>query len=124
MTYIDGFVIPVAPGKKEAYRKMTAEVAPFFMEYGALEIVECFDDDVPDGKATDFRRAVDAQEEEKIVFSWIVCPSREVRDDGQHTLLEDQRMKPPADTTVDRKPMIFSGFTHIFPPGPHQPEST
>ncbi|HEY9554479.1 DUF1428 domain-containing protein [Allosphingosinicella sp.] len=117
MTYIDGFVIPVAPGKKEAYRKMTAEVAPFFMEYGALEIVECFEDDVPDGKATDFRRAVDAEEGEKIVFSWIVWPSREVRDDGQKRMMEDPRMKPPAEMPFDGKRMIFGGFTPIFQSG-------
>src|SRR3546814_15518178 len=116
MTYIDGFVIPVAPGKKEAYRKMTAEVAPFFMEYGALEIVECFEDDVPDGKATDFRRVVDAEEGEKLVFSWIVWPSRELRDDGPKRLMEDQSMKSTAEMPFDCTPQIFDGFTPTFPP--------
>ena len=84
MAYIDGFVIPVAPGKKEEYRRMAAEAAPLFMEYGAIEIVECFEDDVPEGKVTDFGRA--RQTGRDIVF-WIVYPSKAVprrgqRDDG------------------------------------------
>ncbi len=60
MSYIDGFVIPVPAGKKEIYRNMAAKAAPIFQEHGALEIVEAWEDDVPDGKVTDFRRAVQA----------------------------------------------------------------
>lgn len=59
MTYIDGFVVPVPNGKKEAYRELSARVAPIFKEYGALRVVECWGDDVPDGKVTDFKRAVE-----------------------------------------------------------------
>ena len=58
MSYIQGFVIPVPAAKKEAYREMAAKAAPIFMEYGAERIVECWGDDVPDGKVTDFRKAV------------------------------------------------------------------
>ncbi len=50
MAYIDGFVIPVPADKKQAYRKMAAEAAQIFKQYGATRIVECWGDDVPDGK--------------------------------------------------------------------------
>ena len=62
MTYIDGFVIPVPAGKKDAYREMAAKAAPVFQEFGALEVVETWGDDVPHGKITDFYRAVGAEE--------------------------------------------------------------
>src|SRR5687768_9872942 len=97
MAYVDGFIVPVAPGKKEEYRQMAAKAAPMFKEFGAIEIVECFEDDVPDGKVTDFRRAVAAEPGEKIVFSWIVWPSKEARDAGNARMREDSRMKEMTD---------------------------
>lgn len=114
MSYIDGFVIPVPSDKKEAYRKMAAEAAPLFMEFGATRIVECWGDDVPDGTVTDFKRSVNAEPGEIIVFSWIEWPSKEVRDDGNKRMQEDPRMKPPADMPFDPKRMIFGGFLPIF----------
>jgi uncharacterized protein YbaA (DUF1428 family) len=117
MAYIDGFVIPVGPGKKEAYRKMAADAAPFFKKHGALEIVECFEDEVKDGKVTDFRRAVNAQPGESIVFSWIVWPSKQVRDEASKKMMEDPEMKPSGDMPFDMQRMIVGGFVPIFRTG-------
>ena len=117
MSYIDGFIIPVKPGQKEAYRHMATEAADFFREYGALEIVECFEDDIPDGKVTDFRRAVAAQGGEKIVFSWIVWPSKEVRDRANQKMKDDPRMQPKSEVPFDMQRMIFGGFVPIFQMG-------
>jgi uncharacterized protein YbaA (DUF1428 family) len=114
MSYIDGFVIPVPASKKEAYRKMAAEAAPLFKEFGATRIVECWGDDVPDGTVTDFKRSVNAEPGEIIVFSWIEWPSKEVRDAGNKRMQEDPRMKPPADMPFDPKRMIFGGFLPIL----------
>ncbi|MDQ8756832.1 DUF1428 domain-containing protein [Sphingosinicella sp. LHD-64] len=113
MAYVDGFVIPVPPGKKEAYRAMAARVADAFLELGALEIMEAWEDDVPAGRVTDFRRAVKAQEGESIVFSWVVWPSREARDAGNTKLMNDPRLKSD-DVPFNPQRMIHGGFRPIF----------
>jgi uncharacterized protein YbaA (DUF1428 family) len=111
MTYIDGFVIPVPAGKKDAYRALAEKVAPIFMEHGATRLVECWGDDVPDGKLTDFRRAVQAEAGEVVVFSWIMWPSKAARDEGMRKVMDDPRsMKPGPDMPFDGKRMIFGGF--------------
>ncbi len=74
--YIAGFVIPVPEEKMEAYRRWAENGAAIFREYGCIEIVESWEDNVPDGKQTDFRRAVDAKAGEKIVFTWQVWPDK------------------------------------------------
>ena len=117
MSYIDGFVVPVPAGKKEAYREMTASVAPIFKEHGATRIVECWGDDVPDGKVTDFRRAVQAEAGENVVFSWIVWPSKTVRDEGNKKIMADPRMKMMDDMPFDGKRMIIGGFSILFDTG-------
>jgi uncharacterized protein YbaA (DUF1428 family) len=117
MAYIDGFVIPVAPGKKGAYRAMAAEAGKLFLEHGAQRVVECWGDDVPHGKVTDFYRAVDAQEGEGLVFSWLVWPSKEARDEGNAKMMADPRMQPSPDMPFDLKRMIFGGFEVILDSG-------
>jgi uncharacterized protein YbaA (DUF1428 family) len=110
MSYVDGFVIPVPAGKKQAYREVAAKAAPIFREYGATQIVECWGDDVPDGKVTDFKRAVKAEAGETVVFSWILWPSKAVRDAGNEKMKNDPRMKMDTDMPFDGKRMIFGGF--------------
>jgi len=114
MTYVDGFVIPVPFEKKEAYRKMAADAAVIFKEYGMLHVVECWGEDVPDGKLTDFRRAVAAEDGENVVFSWVVWPSKEIRDAAQKKMIEDPRMQPPEDMPFDGKRIIYGGFVPIL----------
>ncbi len=113
--YIQGFVIPVPEAKKEAYRSLAAEVDAIFGEFGALEVVEAWEADVPDGEHTDFRRAVKAQADEKIVFSWIIWPDKAACDAAHVRMTEDERFqKPPPDMPFDGKRMIFGGFAPIY----------
>jgi len=80
-----------------------------------LQVVETWEDDVPDGKVTDFRRAVQAQKGESIVFSWIIWPSREARDEGNKRAMADPRLQPTeGDMPFDMKRMIFGGYEVVL----------
>ncbi|MDX3907135.1 MAG: DUF1428 family protein [Pigmentiphaga sp.] len=114
MKYVEGFVAAVPAANKEAYRQHAVEAAPLFKEFGVSRMVECWGDDVPDGKVTDFRRAVQAKDDEVVVFSWFEYPSKEVRDAAVQKMMSDPRMKAMGDTMpFDGKRMIFGGFVPI-----------
>jgi len=113
MSYMQGFVVAVPTRKKQAYKKMAEEAASYFKDYGALRIVECWEDDVPDGKTTDFRQAVKAKEDEKIVFSWIEWPDRKTCKSAAKKMENDPEMQMPEDTPFDGKRMIYGGFKPI-----------
>jgi uncharacterized protein YbaA (DUF1428 family) len=101
--YADGYVVPVPSGNKKAYREMAAKAAEVFREYGATRVVEAWGDDVPDGKVTDFKRAVKAKDDETVVFSFVEWPDKATRDAAWPKIMEDRRMKP------DREKMPFDG---------------
>src|SRR5688500_636607 len=112
--YTDGFILPVPQGKKDAYREMAQKAAGVFQEYGATRVVEAWGDDVPDGKVTDYRRAVKAQDGENVVYSWIEWPSKEARNTGWEKVMKDERMQPDHDNMpFDGKRMFWGGFAPI-----------
>ena len=114
-SYIQGFIVPVPADKREAYREMAESAAEVFRDYGALRVVEAWQDDVPEGKQTDFFRSVKAEPGEKIVFSFAEWPSRAVCDAAAEKMQQDERMQPPAgfDMPFDGKRMVWGGFTPV-----------
>jgi uncharacterized protein YbaA (DUF1428 family) len=114
MAYTDGFIVAVPADKKDAYLAMAKRAALVFKEYGATRVVECWGDDVPDGKLTDFRRAVKAEEGEIVVFSWVEYPSKAVRDEAAPKIMADPRMQPAdGEMPFDGKRLVYGGFEVI-----------
>jgi|SRR5690606_36487722 len=115
MSYIEGFVAAVPSANKQAYSDHVTEAAGLLKEFGATRVVECWGDDVPDGKITDFKRAVQAKEDEVVVFSWLEFPSRKVRDDAFEKMMSDPRMQAMGERMpFDGKRMIFGGFVPLL----------
>lgn len=108
MNYIDAFVAAVPSANKDLYLNHAEQAAIVFKDHGALNTVECWGDDVPDGELTSFPMAVKCKEDETVVFSWIVWPSKAVRDAGMQNIMEDERM------TEENNPMPFDGKRLIY----------
>jgi uncharacterized protein YbaA (DUF1428 family) len=114
MTYVDGFVAAVPTANREKYRKHAETAAVAFKEHGALRVVECWGDDVPEGKLTSFPMAVKCKDDETVVFSWVVWPSRNVRDAGMKKVMADARLQPDTNPMpFDGKRLIYGGFEAI-----------
>jgi len=112
--YIAGFVIPVPEENLDDYRKWAENSAAIFKEYGCLEIVESWEDNVPDGTHTDFRRAVDAKAGEKIVFSWQVWPDKATVDAAEAKMRVDKRLEISGAIPFDSTRLIYGGFEPIY----------
>ena len=109
MTYVDGFVAAVQTVNRDAYRAHAAVAAEVFKAHGAIAVVECWGDDVPEGKLTSFSLAVKRKEDETVVFSWITWPSRDARQTGMKKAMEDPRLQG-IDMPFDGSRLIFGGF--------------
>jgi uncharacterized protein YbaA (DUF1428 family) len=108
MNYVDGFVAAVPTANRDKFLRHAQDAAVIFKEHGALQVVECWGDDVPEGKLTSFPMAVQRKDDETVIFSWITWPSRAVRDAGMAKVMADPRMQP------DKNPMPFDGKRVIF----------
>src|SRR5690242_11712769 len=93
MAYIDGFVLAAPTANKEAFVAHARHIDGMFVEFGATRVIECWGDDVPDGKLTDFRRAVQAKDDETVVFSWVEWPDKATRDAAMEKFRNDPRMQ-------------------------------
>lgn len=108
MSYVDGFVLAVPTANKQRYIEHAREAGAVFKEYGALKMVECWGDDVPQGELTSFPMAVKCQPDETVVFSWLLWPNRAVRDAAMPKVMADPRLHP------DNNPMPFDGKRLIY----------
>jgi uncharacterized protein YbaA (DUF1428 family) len=111
--YTDGYVLPVPKDKKDAYLELARKAAAKFRDNGALRVVEAWGDDVPEGKVTDYRRAVKAEDNENIVYSYVEWPDKETRDAGWARMMNDPDMQPTGDMPFDGKRMFYGGFQPI-----------
>ena len=118
MAYIDGFVIAVPTANKKKFIDHAKKGDSVFVDLGATRVLECWGDDVKDGKLTDFRRAVQAKEDETVVFSWIEWPDKSTRDAAMSKMdslmKTDDRMKPETNPMpFDGRRLIFGGFAPV-----------
>ncbi len=118
MAYIDGFVIPVPTENRQQFIEHATNTDRLFKEFGATRILECWGDDVRNGTLTDFRKAVDAKDDETVVFSWIEWPDKATRDGAMgriHELFEADSRFDPEENPVpfDGKRMIYGGFAPV-----------
>lgn len=112
MSYIDGFVIAVPTASKQKFIDHANSMDSFFLELGATRILECWGDDVPAGKVTDFQRAVQAKADETVVFSWVEWPDKATRDAAMKKMEADPRMQEQT-LPFDGQRMIFGGFVPV-----------
>lgn len=110
--YVDGFVLPVPKENLDAYRKLAQTAAEIWKEHGALEYVECVAEDVKPGEVTSFPQSVKLQEDETVIFSWIVYESREERDRINEKAMKDPRLADmkPENLPFDGKRLFWGGF--------------
>lgn len=113
MPYIDGLVIAVPTANKQTFIDHANKIDAIFIEYGATRVMECWGDEVPEGKITDFRRAVQATAEETVVFAWIEWPDKATHDAGMAKAMADSRMSPGNPMPFDGKRMIFGSFSPV-----------
>jgi uncharacterized protein YbaA (DUF1428 family) len=118
MPYVEGFVVAVPTARKDEYLRHAAGAEPLFREFGVTRMVEAWGDDVPDGKVTDFKGAVQAKPDETVVFSWFEYPTKAARDAANEKMMADPRMKEMgASMPFDGQRMIMSGFASIVEQG-------
>jgi len=108
-----GCMAAVPTASKNAYMEFVRKADKVFREHGALAPAECWGADVPDGELTSFPMAVKCRPDETVVFSWVVWPSREVRDAAMETIWKDERWAEMGDMPFDGKRMIWGGFEVI-----------
>ena len=114
MNYVDGFVVAVPTANRDSYVRHAQAAAAVFKEYGALAVVECWGDDVPEGKLTSFPMAVQRKADETVIFSWITWPSRAARDEGMKKSMADPRLQAETNPMpFDGKRLIYGGFEVI-----------
>lgn len=113
MAFLDGVIIPVPEANRDGYTDMAKTMADVFIDYGALEVVDAWGTDIPDGEVTSYPMAVKRQEGETVVFGWVTWPDKDTRDNAWPKIMEDSRMADFASDLFDGQRMILGGFEII-----------
>ena len=120
MTYFEGFIVPVPAANRDAFRAHANSLMDLLQKVGVRRQVEAWDSDVPEGKVTDFRMAVNAGPDEKVVFAWFEYPDRAARDAANQKMMSDPRMADLEAPPFDGKRMVLGGFKAIVEEGSGQ----
>ena len=112
--YVNTYIIPVPEGKQDAYLRIAEVTTEIARDFGALEVFENWEQEVPDGELTDYRKAVRAEDGEKILLAWIVWPDRETAARAHKDMFKDPRMAALGDMPFDGKRMILGGFRPLL----------
>lgn len=113
--YVDGFIIPVKADRRAEYVTMAREFAALALKHGATRVVETWGEDVPDGAATSFHKAIQRQDDEVVCFSWIEYPDRETRDLCMAGLMAEPSIEDHMNSgVVGARRLIFGGFEPII----------
>lgn len=111
--YICALVIPVPGEHEEAYRRWAERGAAVFKANGCLAITEAWEDFVPDGSVTDFRKAVAAKPGEKIVLSWQVWPDKATLDAAEERMHSDGSLEFEGEVPFDARRLILGCFREL-----------
>lgn len=112
MPYYQGFLCAVPEKNKERYRAAALKGWEIFRRFGAVEMVETWGVDIPDGKVTSFPMATKMEAGDTVVFSWIVWPDRETADAATRKMMEDPAMAE-MDMPFDGMKMMWGGFEEL-----------
>ena len=111
--YVNTYILAVPEERKDDYVRIAELYAEVAKDFGALEVCENWELEVPDGEHTDYRRAVNARPGEKIVMSWVIWPDRAAGAKAHKGMMDDPRMAAMGDMPFDGKRMILGGFKPI-----------
>ncbi len=111
MTYVNVMAAAVPTANKDAYWHGAKQMGNAFRRFGAIEIVECWGDAIPDGKVTSFPMAVKCAADETVVVSWIKWPDKATADAAMAAVGDEPEMQmgdqPPV---FDMGRLIYGGF--------------
>jgi uncharacterized protein YbaA (DUF1428 family) len=116
MSYVDGFVIPVAKKDVAAYKKMATWGKKMWMKHGALQYFECAGDDLNSMPGCgDFKAMAGLKPTETVFFSFIVYKSKAHRDAVNKKVMaemqqQEKAKKTPLKMPFDTKRMAYGGF--------------
>jgi uncharacterized protein YbaA (DUF1428 family) len=114
MAYVDGFIVPVPRDKKRQYLDFANATGAAFIELGAIRIQECWEDDLAYDTDSNFRRALEATDDESILFSWIEWPDKRTRDEAWAKVREPEHNDGGPSPPFEVRRVIYGGFAPIL----------
>lgn len=121
MTYYTSSMLAVPTANKQQYLSHASAAWAVFQRYGALRMVEGWGVDISRGKVTDLYQAVQAQDGETVVFSWIEWQDKPAADAAWQKMQADAAMNSLPAMPFDGSRMIYGGFEPVFTAGTDHP---